>query len=579
MENTTPQGSDSANATQASQAEEDLRLFRGIFESSGEGIIITNTREEIVAVNRAFTDITQFEATEVIGKTPRIINSGRHDNIFFEELWSAIKQLGHWQGEIWNRRKDGKIFPAWANINAVKNAEGKVTHYFSTFSDISGHMAAEERIRQLAFYDALTGLPNRSTFYSLMKQSLVLARRDDIAGGIMFIDLDRFKYINDTLGHGAGDELIRRVSARLKTCLRSSDVVARLGGDEFVVGLFDVKAQEDAAIVAKKMLATFATPFLIDGRDISISASIGISVYPGDGIDIDDLIKYADIAMYRAKDQGRNKYLFYSNDMNIRSLDRLEMESSLRRALDRKELLLHYQPQVNIHNGEMTGAEVLIRWQHPEMGMVSPGQFIPLAEETGLVVPIGRWVMNKAVEQNKTWQASGLPIVKLAVNLAAQQFHPTLADEVSSVLMQHDLANQYLELEITESMVMNNADQVIEMLTDMDKLGVKTSLDDFGTGYSSLSYLKRFPIYKLKVDQSFVRGLPGDADDVAITRAIIGMGKSLGLKVIAEGVETQEQLDFLRAEGCDEIQGYLFSKPIPADEFAKLLSAGYRFKV
>jgi diguanylate cyclase (GGDEF)-like protein/PAS domain S-box-containing protein len=579
MENTTPQGSDSAQPNHALQVEEDLRLFRGIFESSGEGIIITNTREEIVAVNRAFTDITQFDGTEVIGKTPRIISSGRHDHIFFEELWSAIKQLGHWQGEIWNRRKDGKIFPAWANINAVKNSDGKVTHYFSTFSDISGHMAAEERIRQLAFYDALTGLPNRSTFYSLMKQSLVLARRDDIAGGIMFIDLDRFKYINDTLGHGAGDELIRRVSARLKTCLRSSDVVARLGGDEFVVGLFDVKAQEDAAIVAKKMLATFATPFLIDGRDISISASIGISVYPGDGIDIDDLIKYADIAMYRAKDQGRNKYLFYSNDMNIRSLDKLEMESSLRRALDRKELLLHYQPQANIHTGEMTGAEVLIRWQHPEMGMVSPGQFIPLAEETGLVVPIGRWVMNKAVEQNKAWQASGLPIVKLAVNLAAQQFHPALADEVSSVLIQHDLANEYLELEITESMVMNNADQVIEMLSDMDRLGVKTSLDDFGTGYSSLSYLKRFPIYKLKVDQSFVRGLPGDADDVAITRAIIGMGKSLGLNVIAEGVETQEQLDFLRAEGCDEIQGYLLSKPIPADEFAALLSAGHRFKV
>ncbi len=578
MDNATPQESSDQQAA-ALQNEADLRLYRGIFESSGEGIVVTNAKEEIVAVNHAFTEITQYELSDVVGKTPRVIGSGRHDQIFFEELWSALKQRGHWQGEIWNRRKDGKVFPAWVNISAVKGADGKVTHYFSTFSDISGHMAAEERIRQLAFYDALTGLPNRSTFYSLIKQTLVLARRDDVAGGIMFIDLDRFKYVNDTLGHGAGDELIRRVSARLKSCLRSSDVVARLGGDEFVVGLFDIKAQEDAAVVAKKMLATFATPFLIDGHDLSISASIGISVYPSDGVDVDDLIKYADIAMYRAKDQGRNKYLFYSNDMNERSLDKLAMESSLRRALDRKELLLHYQPQVNIHTGEMTGAEVLIRWQHPELGTVSPGQFIPLAEETGLVVPIGRWVMDQAVAQNKAWQTRGLPIVKLAVNLAAQQFHPSLADEVSSVLMQHDLSNQFLELEITESMVMNNADQVVEMLREMDKLGVKTSLDDFGTGYSSLSYLKRFPIYKLKVDQSFVRGLPGDTDDATITRAIIGMGKSLGLKVIAEGVETREQLDFLRAEGCDEIQGFLFSKPVVAEEFAKLLTAEHRFEI
>jgi diguanylate cyclase (GGDEF)-like protein len=469
--------------------------------------------------------------------------------------------------------------PTWSNISAVKNQQGQVTHYFSTFSDISDHMAAEERIRQLAFYDSLTGLPNRATFYSLIKQTLILARRDDIAGGVMFIDLDRFKYINDTLGHGAGDELIRRVSARLKTCLRSSDVVARLGGDEFVVGLFDVKVQEDAALVAQKMLATFATPFLIEGHDISISASIGISVYPNDGMEVDDLIKFADIAMYRAKERGRNTYLFYSNDMNVRSIDKLQMESNLRRAIDRNELLLHYQPQADIHTGEMTGAEVLIRWQHPERGMVSPGQFIPIAEETGLIVRIGDWVLEQAVAQNKDWQDRGLPILKLAVNLAAQQFHPTLADDVAAILEEHHLAHEFLELEITESMVMHNPDQVVEMLKSMESMGIKTSLDDFGTGYSSLSYLKRFPIYKLKVDQSFVRGLPGDEDDAAITRAIIGMGKSLGLRVIAEGVETQEQLEFLRAEGCDEIQGYLFSKPIPAADFEQLLAKKHRFPV
>ena len=574
-----PQPNDPEKSTVFFRHEKELRLYKKIFERSGEAILVTNAREEIIAVNQVFSDITQFSAEEVIGKTPRIISSGRHDQMFFEELWSAIKQSEHWEGEVWNRRKDGKAFPAWANINAVKNADGKVTHYFSTFSDISSHMAAEERIRQLAFYDVLTGLPNRSTFYSLIKQTLVLAHRKEMSGAIMFIDLDRFKFVNDTLGHGAGDELIRRVSTRLRTCLRSSDVVARLGGDEFVVGLFDIKAQEDVAIVAKKMLATFATPFLINGHDISISASLGISVYPNDATDVEDLIKYADIAMYRAKDQGRNKYLFYSNDMSVQSLDKLEMESSLRRALDRKELLLHYQPQVNIHTGEMTGAEVLVRWQHPEMGMVPPGHFIPLSEEAGLVVPIGRWVMEQAVAQNKAWQKEGLHIVKLAVNLAAQQFHTSLAEEVAAVLKQYKLSNEFLELEITESMVMNNADQVTEMLIEMDKLGIRTSLDDFGTGYSSLSYLKRFSIYKLKVDQSFVRGLPDDGDDVAITRAIIGMGKSLGLKVIAEGVETSEQLAFLRAEGCDEVQGFLFSKPVPAEELAQMLTADYRFTI
>ena len=556
---------------------DNLQLYTQIIENSGEAIVITDAAEKIISVNRAFTQITQFTSADVLGQTPRLMRSGRHDRKFFEEMWASITQKGAWAGEIWNSRKDGNPYPAWVVIRAVKDGIGNITHYFSSFSDISERMSAEERIRQLALYDSLTGLPNRATFYSLIKQALVVANRDNITGGIMFIDLDRFKNINDSLGHGAGDELIRRVSARLKTCLRSSDVIARLGGDEFVVSLFDVKTAPAAAIVAKKMLATFATPFLIEGHEISISASIGISVYPDDSVDLDNLIKFADIAMYRAKDRGRNTYLFYANDMNVRSLDRLQLESDLRRALDRRELLLHYQPQANIHTGEMTGAEVLLRWQHPEKGMVSPGQFIPLAEETGLVVGIGHWVLDQAVAQNKAWQKQGLPVVKLAVNVAAQQFHPDLVNEVSAVLKEHQLEHEFLELEITESMVMNNAEQVIEMLKEMEKLGVRMSLDDFGTGYSSLSYLKRFPIHKLKVDQSFVRGLPSDENDVAITRAIIGMGKSMGLKVIAEGVETREQLEFLRAEGCDEIQGYLFSRPVPASEFIKLLDKDFRF--
>ena len=461
----------------------------------------------------------------------------------------------------------------------MKNEQGEVTHYFSTFSDISERVAAEERIRQLAFYDTLTGLPNRATIYSLLEQALAEARRNKQSGALMFIDLDRFKYVNDTLGHGAGDELIRHVATRFKTCLRASDVIARLGGDEFVIALIDITKADDAAIVAEKILAIFSSPFMIDGHEISISASIGISVYPTDGMAVEDLVKYADIAMYRAKDQGRSSFLFYSNDMNVRSLEKLEMESSLRRALDLGELLLHYQPQADIHTGAIVGAEVLLRWQHPGLGMVSPGQFIPLAEDTGLIVPIGQWVMEQAVAQNRAWQQSGVPVVKLAVNLSAQQFRLPLVEEISAVLARHGLAHKYLELEITESMVMSNVERVIGMLDDLAVLGVPMALDDFGTGYSSLSYLKRFPIDKLKVDQSFVRGIPHDADDVVITRAIIALGKSLGLKVIAEGVETREQLEFLRKEGCDEIQGYLFSHPVPAEDFLKLLVGGIRFEV
>jgi diguanylate cyclase (GGDEF)-like protein/PAS domain S-box-containing protein len=565
--------------TERLKKEESLRLFGRIFENSGEGILITDADEKIVAVNQAFSSITGFSSEDVLGETPRILRSGRHDKAFYEDMWASLKDSGHWQGELWDRHKDGAIFPKWANLSAVKNDYGVVTHYISTFSDISERVAAEERIRQLAFYDTLTGLPNRSTLYSLMEQALIIASRQNLSGALMFIDLDRFKYVNDTLGHGAGDQLIQRVATRFKTCLRASDVVARLGGDEFVVALVDIAKPADVAIVAQKILAIFASPFLIDGHEISISASIGISVYPTDGNTVEDLLKHADIAMYRAKEQGRSNFLFYSDDMNVRSLEKLELESSLRRALDRKELLLFYQPQADIHTGEIVGAEVLLRWEHPDLGMVSPIHFIPLAEETGLIVPIGQWVIEQAVAQNKAWEQEGVPVVKLAVNLSAQQFRLPLVDEVAATLKAHGLAHELLELEITESMVMNNVERVIDMLTDLAQLGMQISLDDFGTGYSSLSYLKRFPIDKLKVDQSFVRGIPSDADDISITRAIIAMGKSLGLKVIAEGVETQQQLEFLRKEGCDEIQGYLFSRPLPAEEFVQLLKDGHRLSI
>lgn len=565
--------------TERLKREETMRLYGRIFENSGEGILITDANETIVAVNQAFVEITGYTADEVIGDTPRLLSSDRHDQAFFEAMWRSLKENGQWQGEIWDRHKNGSIFPKWTSISTVQNDDGEVTHYFSTFSDISERVAAEERIRQLAFYDTLTGLPNRATLYNLLEQALAVAGRNKAAGAIMFIDLDRFKFVNDTLGHGAGDELIRRVATRFKTCLRASDVIARLGGDEFVVALTDIARTEDAAVVAKKILGIFSSPFLLNGHEVSISASIGISAYPSDGMSVEDLIKNADVAMYRAKDQGRSNFLFYSSDMNVRSLERLGLESCLRRALDRKELLLHFQPQADIHTGAIVGAEVLLRWKHPDLGMVSPAQFIPMAEETGLIVPIGQWVMEHAVIQNKIWQEAGVDVVKLAVNLSAQQFRKTLVEEVSSILDRHTFPHDLLELEITESMMMRDAQEVIEMLNALDALGVPMSLDDFGTGYSSLSYLKRFPIDKLKIDQSFVRGIPNDADDIAITRTIIALGKNLGLKVIAEGVETLEQLNFLRQEGCDEIQGYFFSRPVSAEEFLEMLETGRQMEI
>ncbi len=556
--------------------EESLRLYGRIFENSGEGILVMDAEERVIAVNHAFVGITGYSADEVIGNKPRLHYSEQQDEAFFTEMRHILDENGQWQGELWDRHKNGAIFPKWANISTVRNDRGELTHYFSTFSDISERVAAEERIRQLAFYDTLTGLPNRSTLHELLEQALAVASRNLNSGAVLFIDLDRFKNVNDTLGHGAGDELIRSVALRLKACLRPSDVIARLGGDEFVVALTNIARPDDAALVANKILGAFSAPFFINGHELAVSASMGISVYPADGKTVEDLIKNADVAMFRAKDRGDGSFLFYASEMNARSLERLKMESDLRRALDRNEFLLHFQPQADIRSGNIVGAEVLLRWKHPELGMVSPAQFIPMAEETGLIVPIGQWVMEQAVIQNKSWLQAGVSVVKLAVNLSAKQFRNSLVQEVSSLLQRQQLPHALLELEITESMVMRDADGVIEMLRAIDKLGVPMSLDDFGTGYSSLSYLKRFPIKKLKIDQSFVRNIPQDANDIAITCAIIALGKSLGLKVIAEGVETPEQLDFLRQQGCDEIQGYLFSRPVPADQFVEMLKTGKR---
>ena len=434
---------------------------------------------------------------------------------------------------------------------------------------------AEERIRHLAHYDELTGLANRNMFSECLNHALAQARRNDKPLAILFIDLDRFKNINDTLGHEAGDRVLKEVAERLLGCLRASDTVGRLGGDEFVVLLEELPQPLHVAAVAQKILAAVAKPYMLEAQEFHLTASIGISTYPADSDNMQSLLKNADIAMYRAKEQGKNNYQYYSAQMYVHSLERLELDSDLRRALERKEFLLHYQPRIDIVSGRITGMEALVRWQHPTKGLIPPMQFIPLAEETGLIVPIGEWVLKTACARNKSWQEQGLPPLRIAVNLSARQFaHENLLQDVSRVLDETGLNPAALEFEITESMVMHNPEHAVNLLTRLKAMGIHLAIDDFGTGYSSLSYLKRFPLDSVKIDRSFIRDLPRDADDAAITRAIIAMAHSLRLEVIAEGVETEEQLHFLRDHGCDEMQGYYFSEPVPEHEFVRLVHAG-----
>jgi diguanylate cyclase (GGDEF)-like protein/PAS domain S-box-containing protein len=567
-----------SDITQRVEAEKTMRLQSRIFEHSEESILITDANKRILSVNPAFCKITGYSYTEVLGKTPGVLRSDRHPNDFYEAIWTHVEQDGSWHGEVWSRRKGGDDYPSWASISLVRNPEGQVSHYFSIFTDITERKSAEERIHYLAYYDNLTGLPNRSLFYKLVDQALVEAKRNRLHGAILFVDLNRFKPINDTLGHGIGDRLLVQVAERLRSAVRNEDVVARLGGDEFVVALFDIARREHAAIVGQKLLNALEPAFWVDEHELQVGAAIGISVYPRDGFDTESLLRMADIAMYRAKHSGQDGYAFYSHEMNQRALDRLKIETGLRHGIEHDELLLHYQPKVDIESGRIVGAEALVRWRHPERGMVPPGEFIPIAEESGLVIRLSAWVLEAALRQARVWHASGLPQIKVAVNLSARDFSPGLAERIESMLASHGVPPDWLELEITEGMLTHSSDDVISMMDKLSAFGVMLSLDDFGTGYSSLSYLKRFPIDTLKIDQSFVRGIPQDGNDCAIAGAIVSMAQRLGHRVIAEGVETMEQLAFLRSLGCQEIQGYLFSPPVPAEKLEAMVREGRTLK-
>lgn len=540
-----------------------------VFEYSKEGILVADADNNIISVNRSFTEITGYLPEEVIGQNPRMLNSEFQDNEFYRKVRESLAATGSWQGEHWNRRKNGEIYPESLTVICVKDGDGEVVNYIGIFDDISERRLAEERIKQLAHYDVLTELPNRVLFSDRLEQAIIHAQRNQTKVALLFLDLDRFKHINDTLGHGVGDQLLQAVAQRLLECVREQDTVSRQGGDEFIAVLPGTDAA-GAALVAEKMLHSIIQPYEIEGHELHISSSVGVAIFPDHASDASMLTKYADVAMYQAKEGGRNQYLLFDPSMNASAYERLKLETSLRTALERNQLQLYYQPQVNLSDGRIIGCEALVRWHHPELGLVAPADFIPLAEETGLIGPISDWVLEEAIRQCQTWRSAGMPDLTMAVNLSPLQFRQRgLQEQINRLLGKYALPASLLDLELTEGLLMQGVEHTLTTLHALTALGVRISIDDFGTGYSSLSYLKRFPIQKLKIDQSFVRDVTVDSNDATMVRTIILMAHSLKLHVIAEGVETEEQATFLRESGCERAQGYLFGRPMPAVEFAQ----------
>lgn len=557
-------------------AETQLKLADIVYRNTVEGVFVTDPYGTILSVNPAFTAITGYTLDEVIGKNPRILKSHHQNPEFYQELWATLLHQGQWHGEIWNRRKSGEAYLQRLTITMHPGHDGKPRNYVAVFTDITELHEKEEHIRHQAYHDALTGLPNRMLFQDRLKQSLLMADRSNQQLAVMFLDLDRFKVINDTFGHHTGDELLRMVAERLSVVLRQSDTVSRFGGDEFVILLSDIEGPQDARNVAEKIIEVFAKPLTVDTHELVLSTSIGISLFPDHGHDATTLMKNADAAMYNAKESGRNTLKLYRPDMNAKASYHLAIEGRLRKALDNSSFVLHYQPRVSLVTGEIVGVEALIRWNDDEYGPIPPNDFIPIAEETGLIIPIGEWVLENACRQSRAWREMGHDL-RVSVNLSPRQFsHATLVDHIAQLLEVNSLPGHSLELELTESMVMTQAEHTIETLKRFKTLGIFIAIDDFGTGYSSLSYLKRFPIDTLKVDKSFVRDITTDSNDAAIIETIIALGQSLDIEVVAEGVETAEQLAFLSARECSAIQGYYFSKPVPHDELTRMLDAGQR---
>ncbi|WP_052382520.1 EAL domain-containing protein [Comamonas granuli] len=557
--------------TERKRMEDDLRQAATFFDNSAEGVTIAQHDGTIIAVNRAFTAITGYEPAEVIGRNPRLLQSGRHDQRFYAEMWEALARHGRWQGEVWNRRKSGDIYPQWLSIVAVRAPQGPVTHYVATFSDITQQKENEERIQQLAFSDPLTGLPNRRLLLDRLEHAIAVSQRNQRHGALFFIDIDHFKGLNDTRGHYVGDLLLQQVAQRLTQCVNAGDTVARLGGDEFVVMLEGLSADALQAVaqaeaMGSRLLQALGEPYTLHGSTHHHSASMGVALFGTPQTSVEDLLRQADMAMYRAKASGRNALSFFDPQMQSALVERVALEKAMRQALEQQAFLLHYQPQVHL-SGAVVGVEALLRWRQADGRMVSPAEFIPLAEDTGLILPLGRWVLETACRQLSTWaQQPRRRHLSMTVNVSARQFHHGgFVDEVLEVLEHTGADPRRLKLELTESLLVTNVEDVVVKMVALKARGVGFSLDDFGTGYSSLAYLKRLPLDRLKIDQGFVRNVLTDANDAAIARTVVALSDSLGLEVIAEGVEQAGQRDFLAQHGCHTYQGYFFSRPLAID--------------
>ncbi len=560
-------------AVERRQIEERLRQAATVFENTNEGITVTDAQERILMVNRAFCELTGYTEQEVLGKTPRIFTSGRHDRIFYASMWADIKTTGRWRGEVWDRRKDGEIYPELLSISAVRNESGETTHYVGIFADLSRIKASEARLEFLAHHDPLTELPNRLMLCCRLELSIELARREGHQLALLILDLDHFKDVNDSFGHLAGDELLKCVADRLLQRLRGSDMLCRLGGDEFAVLLDNLSQPQDAIPVALDFIRALGETWHLDnGIEVHVGTSIGISLFPDQGQTAEELLSQADAALYKAKATGRGTFQFFSDDLTLAARERVALETQLRKAIIEDELRVYYQAQIDIATGRIIGAEALVRWQHPTQGLTSPNRFIAMAEETGLIGLLGEWVLRETCRQGQQWIEAGLLPISLAVNISAHQLrYADIEALVCAVLAETGFPAECLELELTESTLMRRELESVAILQSLRDLGVSLSIDDFGTGYSSLAYLKLFPLDTIKIDKQFIDDIPDGRSDMEITSAIIAMAHALRLKVLAEGVETLAQLEFLQKQGCDRYQGYYHSQPLPAEEFVRLL--------
>lgn len=546
---------------------ERLQQAAAVFDCTREGVLVTDAQGLIVHVNRAFMEITGYSREDVMGKRPSLFKSGRHSSNFYQQMFQTLERTGEWSGEIWNRRKSGEIYPQWQTIRVIHNDQGQVSHYVAVFSDISAIKDSEHELAHLAHHDPLTDLPNRLLFTDRAEQALASAQVHKRGCALLLMDLDHFKIINDSLGHNVGDQLLKAVGERLKGLFGPGVTLARLGGDEFAVLAESCPQVVQAAALAQRMLDAMKEPFVFDGNQLFISASIGISLFPSDALSAEQLLRNADSALFKAKSAGREGYALYTEELTAHAQHRVEIASELRRALDQQELRVYYQPVHDLQDSRLVGVEALVRWQHPERGLVPPGEFIPIAERTGLIADIDAWVMDQACRQMGQWLADGAPLSFIAVNVSSRLFaRRELYEQVAQVLHTTGLDPAYLELEVTESAVMEDPEVALEQLHRLRELGLRLAIDDFGTGYSSLLRLKRLPVQKLKIDQGFVAGLPWDEDDAAIVRVVIALAKSMGMQVHAEGIEQVEQARFLLAQECDLGQGYWFGRPVPAQE-------------